>query len=78
MLVTRLETGRPSSKKSEELARGKPFLTFYDKERGYVLKKDILKYLKLHVESDISLSTHIIEALEDGEKKIEVIRLPVY
>jgi hypothetical protein len=77
MLVTRLESGRPA-KKSEELARGKPFLTFYDKERGFVLKKDILKHLKLHGEADVNLTSNIIEVLEDGEKKIEVIRLPVY
>jgi hypothetical protein len=53
-----------------------PFLTFYDKERGYVRKETLLSYNL--IESEINHNSCITEYIETEHGATELIRLPIY
>ena len=71
---------RPGSepKVLSEDIRTAPFLTFYDKERGYVRKNALFN--KSITESEISFQSFVAEILVDehGKPQMELIRLPIY
>jgi hypothetical protein len=63
------------------LCDGEPYLTYYDKERGYVLKANLLReFPDLLHEADFTYRSCVVETLENatGTFVAETQRLPVY
>jgi hypothetical protein len=68
-----------STAKQHTLSVETPFLTFYDKERGYVRKETLLHQIPALQDADIGPKACIVETLEEaGTFVAEVIRLPIY
>jgi hypothetical protein len=67
------------SAKTVILAINQPYLSFYDKERGYVRKELLLQAFDI-VERDITQRACVVEVLENVAQTFtaEVCRLPVY
>ena len=57
-----------------------PFLTFYDKERGFVRRETLLLQAPALHDTDVHVRSCVAETLENaaGTFVTEMIRLPVY
>lgn len=66
--------------KTVVLSDNAPYLTFFDKERGYVLKATLLQAYPDLQETDISYRSCVVETLENegGTFVAETYRLHVY